>query len=204
MKIYFVRHGSTDSLEKGISQPNNESLNENGKNQAKELAKRFSHTPLDLIISSPYSRALETAQFIGQEILISDLFKEVTKPTEIIGQSKENEKVKNILKKIGEMYLVDPTWHYSDEENFEDLKNRGLSALEFLKSQTQENILVVSHGNFISLLIGLMFFGKNFSVDVSLRFKNFLRLSNTGISICTFEENKWCLQCWNDTSHLLE
>lgn len=118
MKIYFVRHGTTDSLEKRISQPNDEPLNQNGINQAKELSKRFANTRLDLIISSPHLRAVQTAKAISDNIQISELFAEVRKPKEVIGQSKEDENIKNILKKIGEMYVVDPTWHYSDEENF--------------------------------------------------------------------------------------
>jgi broad specificity phosphatase PhoE len=204
MQIFFVRHGSTDSLEKRICQPNDEPLNQKGQEQAKELAKRFSGTHLDLIISSPHTRALQTAQAISPDIEISPLFAEVRKPTEIIGKSKDRDDVKNILQKIGDMYPIDPTWHYTDEENFEDLKQRGLNALNFLIAQNKENILIVSHGNFVALLIGLMFFGNNLPVDVSLRLKNFLRFSNTGVSICNYENYKWQLHCWNDTSHRLE
>lgn len=204
MKIYFVRHGSTDSLEKKISQPNNEGLNQKGQNQAKELAKRFSDTQPDLIISSPHLRAVQTAKAINENVQISELFAETRKPKEVIGKSKESEEIKTIFKKIGEMYTIDPSWHYSDEENFEDLKKRGLEALEFLKSQNKENILVVSHANFIALLAGLMLFGKEFPVEVSLKLKNFLRPSNTGVSIFVYENEKWKLLCWNDTSHCLE
>ena len=64
MKVYFVRHGSTNSLENNISQPNQEPLNEKGLSQAKELAKRFSHQKIDLIISSSHLRAVQTAQAI--------------------------------------------------------------------------------------------------------------------------------------------
>lgn len=204
MKVYFVRHGSTDLLEKHVSQTNDEPLNLKGQKQAEELAKRFSNSLPDLVISSPHTRALQTAEAISSNVKVSPLFAEVRKPKEIIGKSKEAKDVRKILNKIGEMYLVDPNWHFSDEENFEDLKKRGFAALEFLKSQNKENILVVSHGNFIALLIGLMLFDQNFPVEISLRLKRFMRLSNTGVSICTYEENKWQLQCWNDTSHCLE
>lgn len=204
MKVYFIRHGSTDSLEKRISQPNNEPLNQKGIAQAKELGKRFLGTKLDLIISSPHTRALQTAQAISSDIITSPLFAEVKKPKEVVGQSKDDENIKNILKKIGEMYKTDPTWHYSDEENFEDLKKRGLQALDFIISQKGEEILVVSHGNFLALMVGLMMFEKDYAVDISLRLKNFLRIGSTGVSIFTYDEGKWVMQCWNDTSHRLE
>jgi len=201
MKIYFVRHGSTDFFEQRISQPDSEPLNELGKIQTQKLAKRFSGIKLDLIISSPLTRALQTAKTITPNIEISPLFIEVKKPKEIVGISKEDENVKNISKKISEMYLADPSWHYSDEENFEDFKKRGQQALEFLISKNKENILVVSHGRFIGLMLGLMVFGETYSLDIFLRLKNFLRLNNAGVSICTYEEGKWKLQSWNDTSH---
>lgn len=204
MRVYFVRHGSTDSLEKRISQPDDEPLNQKGIGQAKELGKRFLGTKLDLIISSPHARALQTARAISSNITTSPLFVEVKKPKEVIGQSKDDQNIKNILKKISEMYISDPTWHYSDEENFEDLKRRGLQALDFLTSRKGEEILVVSHGNFLALMVGLMMFGKEYEVNISLRLKNFLRIGSTGVSIFTYDDGKWAMQCWNDTSHLLE
>lgn len=202
MKIYFVRHGSTDSLEKKVSQPNNEPLNSTGIEQSKKLAIKFSKINFDLVVSSPHTRALQTAQILAKDVVINDLFAEVKKSKEVIGQPKDNENIKNILKKIGEMYLVDPTWHYSDEENFEDLKNRGMKALEFLKMQNKENILVVSHGNFIALMIGLMIFGSDYPIKLSLKMKNFFRLSCTGVTTCVWNGEKWSLETWNDLSNI--
>jgi broad specificity phosphatase PhoE len=109
-----------------------------------------------------------------------------------------------VIQKINEMYVTNPTWHYSDEENFDDLKKRGLEALDYLKNLDKENVLVVSHGNFLSLLAGLMIFGNDYNPETALKFRNFLRLSNTGVCIFTYENEKWKLQCWNDTSHCLE
>lgn len=204
MKIYFVRHGSTDSLEKKISQPDDEPLNERGLAQAKELGKRFASVELDLVVSSPHLRAVQTAKAINPNVFISELFEESKKPTEIVGVSHEDENFKRVIQKINEMYVTNPTWHYSDEENFDDLKKRGLEALDYLKNLDKENVLVVSHGNFLSLLAGLMIFGNDYNPETALKFRNFLRLSNTGVCIFTYENEKWKLQCWNDTSHCLE
>jgi broad specificity phosphatase PhoE len=200
MKIYFVRHGSTDSLEQKISQPDDEPLNQKGLARSQELAKRFANTQLDLIVSSPLTRSLQTAKRVSSDVLVSSLFAEVKKPTEVIGQPKDSETVKGIIKQLEEMPAINPSWHYSDEENFTDFKTRGLKALEFLKSQNKENILVVSHGNFITILVGLMLFGPSYPLDGFLRLRNFLRLSATGVSVCTFENNKWQLQSWNSPS----
>lgn len=179
-------------------------MSELGKKQAVEIAKRFENQLIDLVISSPLKRALDTAKTIRNEVKVSALFKENTKPKELVGVSHDDDHFKEVIRKIGEMYLVDPNWHYSDEENFEDLKKRGMEALEFLKSQNKKNILVVSHGNFVALLMGLMMFGGDFEVGISLKLKKFFRFSNTGVSTVIFEDEKWKLQCWNDTSHFLE
>lgn len=203
MKIYFVRHGSTDSWEKGISQSNEEPLSPIGLIQVQKLAKRLKKINFDLIISSPYLRTVQTAQAVSSNFLISPLFTEVKKPKEIVGLVKTDEKIKLIIKKFEEMYFIDSSWHYSDEENFEDLKNRGLKALKFLESQNKENILVVSHGYFISILIGLMMLSEKFSPEVLLGLKKLFYMENTGISICTYENNRWQFQSWNDYSHLL-
>jgi len=204
MKVYFVRHGSTDSLEQKIAQPDNEPLNQKGLDQARELGKRFSATQIDLIVSSPHLRAIQTAKAISQTIEVCPLFREFTKPSEIVGISYQDERFQKIIQKINEMYSADSSWHYSDEENFDDLKKRGLEALSYLISLNKENVLVVSHGNFLSFLAGLMIFGSEYSPDTALKFKNFFRLSNTGVSIFTYVDDKWKLQCWNDTSHCLD
>lgn len=204
MRIYIVRHGATETLEKRINQKDNEPLNENGVKQAKELGKRFLKVKLDLVVSSPLDRAVQTAEYISPKIEKSIIFSEIKRPSELIGLSKEDERVMSVKKKIGEMYVIDPKWHYADEENYEDLYKRGMAALEFLKSKNLENILVVTHANFIALMIGLMLFDKDFTVDFSLRIKRFLQFDSTGVTICSYVEGKWKLECLNDTSHRLE
>lgn len=204
MKVYFVRHGSTDLLEKKISQSNEEPLNQRGLRQAEELAKRFSGTKLDLILSSPYARALQTAQIISPKVEASKLFAEVRQPKEVVGKHKEDQEVLSIIKKLHEMYLINPSWHFSDEENFEDLKKRGVKALSYIASRKADEVLIVSHGNFIAIMFGLMLLKDAFTAEIFLSFKKFLRLSNTGISIFTYEEGSWKMHSWNDTSHCLE
>jgi broad specificity phosphatase PhoE len=203
MKVYFVRHGSTESWEKQICQTEFEPLNQKGQIQVQKLAQRLKKMNFDLIISSPYLRTVQTTQAISSDFLISPLFTEVKKPKEVVGKVGTIPYVTTILDKIEQMYLIDPHWHYSDEENFEDLKNRGLKALKFLESQNKENILVVSHCYFISILIGLMMLSEKFSPEVLLGLKKVFYMENTGISICSYENNRWQFQCWNDYSHLL-
>jgi len=204
MKIYFVRHGSTDAFERFETQRSNEPLNAKGREQAKQLANRFSDVKLDAIISSSYTRAVETASFIGKDFIISPLFVETKKPSEIVGLAYDNPKAESVIKKVKEKFITDTSWHYSDEENYDDLVKRGNKAIEFLKSQDKENILVVSHGNFLCFLVTQILFDNELTPQLILKTRNFMRLGNTGISILTLEDDKWHLETWNDTSHFLE
>jgi len=204
MKIYFVGHGSTDAFERLETQRSDEPLNVKGRKQAKQLANRFSNTNLDAIISSSYTRAVETASFIGKDFIISPLFVETKKPSEIVGLPYDHPKAKPVLKEIKEKFNTDSSWHYSDEENYDDLVKRGKEAIELLKSQNKENVLVVSHGNFICFLVTQILLGDEMTPQLILKTRNFMRLGNTGVSILTYEDDKWHLETWNGTSHFLE
>lgn len=58
-KTYFVRHGQTDQ---GLDEP----LNSTGKQQANKLADELKEQELDLLISSPLQRAVQTAEIINK------------------------------------------------------------------------------------------------------------------------------------------
>ncbi len=65
--IILVRHGETDWNAAGKSQGWRDiPLNENGKAQARDLAREFLHLPLKTIYSCSLSRAAETAEAIAE------------------------------------------------------------------------------------------------------------------------------------------
>jgi broad specificity phosphatase PhoE len=205
MKLYLVRHGNTDSLDNKIHQSFDTPLNNQGIKQANALAKRLKDEYFDLIISSSLIRAKQTAEIIGKKYEESDLFIERKKPSEIVGKSKNDPVLSVIWNKIEEMYIVNRTWRYSDEENFEDLKLRGKKALAFLLAQKKEKILVISHGAFIGVLFGLMVDRDRYDGKMFMKLDTFLRMNNTGISIFNHDEKKgWSIESWNDRSHWME
>lgn len=69
MKLYFARHGQTNSNAQAVNQPtvgNDEPLNEIGIQQASELAEQLKDVGFDVIISSPFKRALQTAEIVNK------------------------------------------------------------------------------------------------------------------------------------------
>ena len=85
MKLYFARHGQTNSNANIASnQPfavNDEPLNESGVQQATELAEQLKNVGFDIIISSPFKRAVQTAEIVNKHhnlaINIDDTWREI-------------------------------------------------------------------------------------------------------------------------------
>lgn len=68
MKIYFTRHGETDwNLANKVCGRTEANLTEKGISQAKALAEKVKGFGIDLIISSPMKRAMDTAGFVAEK-----------------------------------------------------------------------------------------------------------------------------------------
>lgn len=205
MKVYLVRHGQTTFNAQGIHQPSNASLSDLGKKQASDLAERIAHLPIDKVITSNFARALQTAEIINTKINKpleeSELFVEKKRPSEVENQSHQSEPVKKITSQIKENY-ADPIWHFSDEENYYDVLDRALHALEHLESQKEENLLVVSHGTFIRMLLGVMIFGSDLAPSMGRSMIRALHSHNSGITVAEFKDKQWKILTWNDIAHL--
>jgi probable phosphoglycerate mutase len=65
-KLIIVRHGQTDNNAAHVLQGQMDvPLSEKGVHQAEALARALSHQPIDLIVSSPLRRALNTAEIVN-------------------------------------------------------------------------------------------------------------------------------------------
>ena len=82
MKLYITRHGETmRNAEQRILGRTDDPLSEKGKQQAAELAEKMKDIDIDLIFTSPLSRAKETAQTIadvkGMSLIVDDRLKQI-------------------------------------------------------------------------------------------------------------------------------
>lgn len=205
MNIYFVRHGETEYNALNISQGEETELSKVGLAQSKMLAERFSKIPVDVIYSSSMKRAKQTAEIINEslkkDIIYSEYLKERRAPSEFVGKRKDSSELIEI-EKLRDLHEEDSFWHYSDEENFIEYKERVEKFFSTLSETEEENILVVSHGGPIRMLIFLMM-EREPDPRAFFRFSDLFRFSNTGITFC--ERNKegiYSVQVLNDDSHL--
>jgi broad specificity phosphatase PhoE len=209
MKCYIVRHGETEGNVAHIHQKGETPLNERGIQQAKALATRFSTVPIDRILTSPLLRAQQTAQIIAKvralPIQVSDYLSERRYPSEFIDKAPGDIAIQKIMEQI-EAHYTQKEWHYSDEENFNDFDKRGKKALGYLESfSADRNVVVVTHGFMVSMLLLQMMTNKNVGPLDYRQFAHFAVTTTTGITLCEYAPLRgWKLITYNDHAHLLE
>ncbi len=207
--IYFVRHGESEGnagpLRQGASTP----LSELGRKQVAVVAERCAKLPIDVLISSTMTRAKETAETIFQKIdkpiEYSDLFVERRPAGAVVNQPKDSELVQSFERALKEKFHL-PGFRHSDEENFDDIKERAGKALDFLANRQEENMLVVTHGMFMKVLLAYVVHGETLTGDECRDFfRAFLGNENTGITALKYDDGRdprWRLWIWNDHAHL--
>lgn len=151
MKIYFVRHGQTNINSQRLIQGRiDEPLNQVGVKQAKETGQLIKslNIKFEKIISSPLSRALETAYLIARKNNYKDYIEVVPKLVERDFGNYELMKIADMFPKI----MVDGF----TEPGFEDSKtliNRIKLVLDELYSKYQnKTILATVHAHVIRTL----------------------------------------------------
>ena len=187
MHVYLVRHGETFLGAKGIHQSPNTPLSPHGKEQAESVAEYLRSVNPDLILTSPYTRAAETARVIGlhsgQTPKVHDLFYEVVRPSSLYH--------KRLASLATFVYVIcsflkrnDPTWHYRDAENYTDLCNRAFAARTHIEglSKKHKAVVIVSHNVFIRILVTLLCRDKlPGTLEMAGIFFGILKFPNTGV-----------------------
>jgi broad specificity phosphatase PhoE len=206
-RIYLVRHAETDGNTGTIQQDPETSLNAVGRRQTVTLTGRCSRIQFDRIVCSTLPRAKETAtpiiELSRKPVVFSDLFVEFQRPTLTMGKPKDHPNSvafnRFVLENFGK-----PNKRFADEENFEDMKDRALKALDFL-TETPGHDLVIGHGFFARGMLACAVFGPDLTGDVCNAFCRVFRTRNTGITILDYEPGRefpWRVHTWNDHAHL--
>ena len=142
MKLYFVRHGQTNSNAQAVNQPitgNDEPLNELGIQQASELAEQLKNEEFDIIISSPFKRAVQTAEIVnkyhGLAIDVNNTWREI----------QTNGYVD--INTWNDLFDFDKNASTENTEPLTDFFKRIYEALdELVAKHRDETVLIVSHG----------------------------------------------------------
>ena len=140
MKVYLVRHGEVNHNLYKLYNREDEYLNETGIKQAEELREKIKNIKYDFIISSPLSRARQTADIINvdnKNIVIDDRLKE-RDPGSLSGQPLE-------VTNREEYWNYYATIHCGPSEKIKEFFNRVYNFLDELKTKDYKNVLIVAH-----------------------------------------------------------
>jgi broad specificity phosphatase PhoE len=187
MHVYFVRHGETLLNKKNVHQSPNTPLSPKGREQSATVAEHLRAVNPDLLITSEYTRARETAGVIGQCVGLpsqaNGLFYEIERPSSLYGKSHFH--IETLWYVLGSVLnKKNKSWRYKDAENFDDISSRAQRALAYIESLGKEHnsVVVVSHTVFINIMISYMCKNRMLDVrDLLLTFLHIERMKNTDI-----------------------
>ena len=200
LRLYFMRHGETVwNTERRYQGMTDIELSEEGLRQAECAAKRFKNIKIDKIYASPLKRAMKTAEKIaaekGLEIISEDDFREIH-----FGEW-EGKTVPELTEKYGESYtnfIREPhKYGFPGEGSVENVINRIKPGIDKLIAEDEGNVLIVSHGGIIRLMIIYIM-----GLDSSWFTK--MWINNTGVSIIEIKDGRKLLLTLNDSAHLAE
>lgn len=201
MKLFAVRHGETEWNVQGREMGQlDSSLTPTGERQARAIAERLGRLKLDALYTSDLGRAISTARAIEKRCGLSSikesglrerhmgLFQGLTKAESETMYPAEYRS----FKELGPDYVI------PGGESGRQRLDRSIEVLEKLACRHGgEQIVVVTHGGF---LMGFFEFVLGLPPGSGSRFKR----NNGSISSFHFQEGRWILETWNDTSHLWE
>ncbi len=186
--FYFVRHGESMLNKEHIKQAGGGSLSPKGRLQAEAIGHALTGLHIRRIISSPYQRAVETADIIARiihaRVSLSALFAERRSPSEIIGKPERDPEVQRIIDLVDRRYHPDD-YRFSDEENFLDQRSRAQWCLRYLARRGGRATCVVTHHAFLKMLIATMLYPKELHASdfVKLSYFNY---AEHGITVCSW------------------
>ena len=176
-KIYVIRHCQAEGQEAGAK------LTKLGEQQAAQLANFFKDISVDQIISSPYTRALETIQPLADQ-------KQIVIETD--GRLKERvlstSHLPDWMEKL-EATFHDGTLTYDDGESSDEAACRIQNVVDEVLESESETVILITHGNLMSLLLGK--FIREFG------FHEWKQLSNPDVYVLEIdEETSSCYRIW--------
>ncbi|KOA77324.1 phosphatase [Bacillus stratosphericus] len=187
--ICLVRHGETDwNAAKRIQGRTDIPLNDTGKWQAEQTGLYLKDAHWDVVISSPLSRAKETAHLILQH---------VHAPLVIMDDFIERDYGDAEGMSFEERQKLFPNKQYPNMEPLSALQDRMLEGIEKVRaSYPDQRVLIVAHGAAIHALLTSL-------ADEQMGIQD-TRLVNTCLNYVEWTDGEWKVNDYNVVSHLTQ
>ena len=201
--LFLVRHGETDYNLQGIVQGRgvNTGLNRTGRQQAIALAFRIESEPVDVIYSSPLTRAMQTAQRVADVLGIEDITTDPDLEEMSWGVFEGQRQSEELSAAFAEMKQ---RWHEGEHgfavekgESLTQVQSRGVNAVQrIVEAEQGKRVLVVAHGRFLRILLASLL------TDYGIKRMEELSHTNTGVNYLVHADGEFSAQYLNCTSHL--
>ncbi|KWZ68205.1 histidine phosphatase family protein [Bacillus altitudinis] len=187
--ICLVRHGETDwNAAKRIQGRTDIPLNDTGKWQAEQTGLYLKDAHWDVVISSPLSRAKETAHLILQH---------VHAPLVIMDDFIERDYGDAEGMSFEERQKLFPNKQYPNMEPLSALQDRMLEGIEKVRATyPDQRVLIVAHGAAIHALLTSL-------ADEHMGIKD-TRLANACLNYVEWTDGEWKVNDYNVVSHLTQ
>jgi len=186
--IYLVRHGQTDwNVEKKTQGHTDIPLNDKGREQARSLSLSISKLRVESIISSDLLRAKETAKIINEACGVHLIFDQRLR--EINYGDLEGIPRDTLKPEIWDIFNMTP--EKLNAEPFTNLFTRIKILFDEL-SDKQGNILIVTHGGPLRMIMYYANYRENFNKKKYADFSQNAKIKNA--AIFEWEKNLTCLR----------
>ncbi|MDQ0816404.1 MULTISPECIES: histidine phosphatase family protein [Bacillus] len=187
--ICLVRHGETDwNAAKRIQGRTDIPLNDTGKWQAEQTGLYLKNAHWDVVISSPLTRAKETAHLI---------LKHVDAPLVIMDDFIERDYGDAEGMSFEERQKLFPDKQYPNMEPLEAIQDRMVEGIEKVRAAyPNQQVLIVAHGAAIHALLTTL-------ADEHLGLEN-TRLVNACLNYMEWKDGEWKVLDYNVVSHLTQ
>ncbi|GFH41894.1 phosphoglycerate mutase [Lactococcus hodotermopsidis] len=201
MKLYFVRHGKTEwNQERRLQGMTGDSpLLAEALIEVAKLGDYLADTPFDAIFSSPSKRAVDTAMILSRH---NHQPREIIKKTELFEWNLGT--FEGML--IDEAHQLAPTnmtafRHHPEQfwgnpfgaENLTEVYQRFSHFMTWLSTQDYENVLIISHGAFLSSSLKLLT-----GTPIGDLRPFGVGLDNNSLSIVDYDGENYVLTNWNE------
>ena len=200
-RLLVVRHGEREDTDPAwrttAARPFDPGLTEKGRSQAMRLAQRLAADKITRIYSSPYLRAVETADCIAEvtklqiraesglgEMLNPDWFPSAP---EILPMAQLQDRFPRIDRTYDS--TVEPVF----PENWQDLNARTNKVVERLVGEERGNVVIIGHGATVLAFVTCLT-GNEYNAVVEL----------TSVTELAWDGKAWLLTREGDSSHLEE
>ncbi len=203
MDVYLIRHGETQGNKEGYFRGRSDfPLNENGIEQAKALAEELKDVGIELIYTSPLSRAVKTAEILaeatGAKTIVEENFNNIN-----LGpwEGRKKEEIKKLYPDLFELWVNYPEkLRLEGAETLEEVKKRSFKALDRIVKECLEKgvskIAIVTHRAVLKPLIAA-------ALDIKEPYFWKIHVDTASYSILSHDGKRgYILKMLNQTKHL--